>query len=303
MPLFRGPIAGAISPLRYPGGKGSLAPFLGALIKAQEANIKTFVEPFAGGAGAALRLLYDEHVERIVLNDLDRGVAAMWRSIFGRTDAFIALLMSRPITVDQWHLEREIATASGGEDDLALGFATFFLNRTNRSGIHNARPIGGLDQAGKWKIDARFNRESLADRVSMLGQYRNRVLILEEDGIDVTQRYLRGQGSVFVYADPPYIEKGSDLYLNQMSWDDHRRLAEVLQSRSSFWMLTYDHDDRVPALLYAGRRYLAFDIAHTAAVQHVGQEYAVFSDSLLLRERELEMLTRRGGRKSRTVSE
>ena len=297
--MFRRPISGAVSPLRYPGGKGALAPFLGALIKAQQAEISTYVEPFAGGAGAALRLLYDEYVERVVLNDLDRGVAAMWRSIFDRTEDFIALLMSRPVSIDQWHAEREVVESGDPQDDLALGFATFFLNRTNRSGIHNARPIGGLDQSGKWKIDARYNRSSLADRVSLLGHYRNRVEVLEEDGIDVTQRYLRGGTRVFVYADTPYIEKGSDLYLNQMSWSDHERLADVLQSGSAFWMLTYDHDDRVPGVLYPGRRFLAFNIAHTAAVQHVGKEFAVFSDSLLLRGREVGMLTQRGRRRSR----
>jgi DNA adenine methylase len=267
-----------ISPLRYPGGKGALAPFLGRLIAGQAKPAATYVEPFAGGAGAALRLLYDEYVDRIVLNDLDAGVAAFWRSVFHRTHELATRIEGAEVTVDAWHEHRAVYQARATiTDDVGLGFSTFFLNRTNRSGILSARPIGGLKQTGPWRIDARFNRASLAWRIRELGHYRNRVTVLQEDGLDVIEAH--GGAKHFIYADPPYLDRGSDLYLNTLTWADHERLARMLTSSRARWMVTYNHDDRVHHL-YPRQRRAAFSIAHTAAHPHVGRELAVFSSLL-----------------------
>lgn len=267
-----------ISPLRYPGGKGALAPFLGRLIASQATPPTTYVEPFAGGAGAAVRLLYDEYVDGIVLNDLDRGVAAFWRAVFQRTAELASLIEGAEVSVRAWEDHRRVYEARGtSKDDLELGFSTFFLNRTNRSGILNARPIGGLQQTGSWKIDARFNRRQLAWRVRQLGHYRNRVTVLEEDGLAVIERYTGPR--VFVYADPPYLVRGSDLYLDTLTWPDHQRLASLLDNSAARWMVTYDNDWRVHEL-YPAQRRAVFSIAHTAAKPHVGQELAVFADAV-----------------------
>ena len=271
-----------VSPLRYPGGKGALAPFLGGLISSQPVPCSTYVEPFAGGAGAALRLLYDEYVERIVLNDLDPGIAALWRSVFRYSEELERRILRCRVTVDEWHRQRAVYVDSEGQDDVDLGFAALFLNRTNRSGILGARPIGGLKQTGRWKIDARFDRRVLVDRVRVLGRYRNRVTVLEEDGIDIIGGFLTRKSKSFAYVDPPYITQGSDLYLDTLEWTDHERLARALQKGSGRWLVTYDQDERVLTDLYPGRRCVAFDIAHTAAVQHVGSEYAVLADSVRL---------------------
>lgn len=265
-----------ISPLRYPGGKGGLAPFLGRLLESQERPSEVYVEPFAGGAGAAMRLLYDEYVCEVVLNDLDAGIAAFWRSVFAHTEDLAKLIETADVSIDAWHQQHDVyKLRSAKPDDLELGFATFFLNRTNRSGILNARPIGGLGQTGVWKIDARFNRSALATRVRTLGRYRSRVTVAEEDGVDLVSRYLDKRH--FVYADPPYLVRGSDLYLNTLTWGDHQRLARVLSRSRGRWMVTYDHDARVRDL-YPKHRRAEFALAHTAARPHVGREYAVFAD-------------------------
>jgi len=269
-----------ISPLRYPGGKGALAPFFGRLIETQPERPQVFVEPFAGGAGTALRLLIDEYVDHAVINDLDPGIAAFWRCVFVRTEDLAQLIESAEITVEAWHGHHSAYTSRRhGGDDLELGFATFFLNRTNRSGILGARPIGGLGQSGTWKIDARFNRANLAERVRTLGRYRNRVTVAEEDGIALVTRFLDPRH--FVYADPPYLLRGSDLYLNTLTWADHQRLAKLLATARGRWLVTYDRDPRVPEL-YPGSRLAEFSIAHTASRQHVGQEFAVFADSIIV---------------------
>jgi DNA adenine methylase len=143
---------------------------------AQPRRSRRYVEPFAGGAGVALRLLFDEFVDEVVLNDLNPGIAAFWRSMFTDTDALLERVAACDLTIDEWHQQRSVYL-EGAADDLDLGFATFYLNRTNRSGILDARPIGGLEQTGKWRIDARFDREKLSARMRVLSRYASRVVI------------------------------------------------------------------------------------------------------------------------------
>jgi DNA adenine methylase len=244
----------------------------------------TYVEPFAGGAGIALRLLYDEQVDDVVLNDLDPGVAAFWRAVFSETANLVDLILGSDVSVEEWHRQRSIYDSKTGTD-LELGFATFFLNRTNRSGIIGARPIGGLDQKGKWGISARFNAVNLAERVRLAARYRYRVHVREDEGSDVVRDYV-GQPRTFLYVDPPYLTKADGLYLNSMEWADHELLAACLRDSGS-WVITYDEDDRVPQTLYPGLRCAEFGIKHTAAVQHIGREYAVFSRELSIPDLDL----------------
>jgi DNA adenine methylase len=246
------------------------------LVAGQRRRPNRYVEPFAGGAGVGLRLLFDEHVDEIVLNDLDLGIAAFWRAVFEHTRELAKKVRTTLPTLDEWHRQRLIYEKSTGSD-VRLGFATFFLNRTNRSGILGARPIGGLQQTGRWGIDARYDGVRLADRITRLGEYSSRVTICSEDGIDLAERYL-DDGRSFIYIDPPYLQKGDDLYLDNLEWSDHQRLAEVLRPARN-WMLTYDKDPRA-LKLYPTQRCALFGIAHTAGMQHIGNEYAVFADGL-----------------------
>jgi DNA adenine methylase len=267
-----------LSPLRYPGGKGRLAPFVGALLQSQSGRPTRYVEPFAGGAGVGLRLLFDEYVEEVVLNDLNRGIAAFWKLVFEEADALIDRLRSTEATVDEWHRQRELYLRADSSP-LELGFATFYLNRTNRSGILDARPIGGLDQTGRWPIDARYDQVQLANRIRLLARYSSRVVVCQDDGVDLVDRYLR-DANAFIYADPPYLVEGDDLYLHAMRWEDHKRLAKLLKARSKGWFLTYDADPRITEVLYPDMRCAQFQTSHTAARQHVGHEYAIFASEL-----------------------
>lgn len=263
------------SPLRYPGGKAKLAPFLADAIHGRRIGVAC--EPFAGGAGASLRLLLDEYVEAIVLNDIEPGIAAFWRAVFTSPAELAELIEHAETSVDEWHRQHEIATSPARGDDVTLGFATFYLNRTNRSGILRGRPIGGLDQTGAWKIDARFNREALARRVRRLGLYANRVTVLEEDGLDVVRRHLADD--TLIYADPPYLVRGGRLYLNAMSWADHSDLAAELCESDKPWIVTYDRDPRVLEL-YPDHRRAEFGLTHSAGPAHGGREYAIFSPAI-----------------------
>lgn len=273
-----------LSPLRYPGGKARLAPFLAQVAALQEPRPTRYAEPYAGGAGAALRLLHDGVVTDVHLNDLNPGIAAFWRTVATPegAEALCELMDATPVTIRQWHAQQAVYQAGPTGDDLALGFATFFLNRTNRSGILDARPIGGLDQAGDWKIDARFNKAGLRRRIEAVAGHAGHVHVTELDGTDFLHTLGEHGASVLVYADPPYLQKAGDLYMHALDQDGHRRLARTLVDATYPWLLTYDDLEDVWGGLYADRRCARFSIAHTAGTQHVGTETIVYGPTLHL---------------------
>ncbi|MFE4466422.1 DNA adenine methylase [Oerskovia sp. NPDC056781] len=271
-----------VSPLRYPGGKARLAPFISSLIEAQDRAPVSFAEPFAGGAGAALRLLVDGSVEKVYLNDLNLGIASFWRAVFEEGERLAQVIETTKVDLDTWRLARDVYQAGATETTFELGFATFLLNRCNRSGILDARPIGGFEQNGTWKIDARYNHVALAARVRKLWAYRDRVSVSALDGREFLTRLSTDEPDVLVYVDPPYLVQGERLYLDSLSSGDHARLAKMLKSSDLRWFLTYDVDSRITEDLYQGLRAATFDIAHTAQRQHVGEEIVVFSNGLII---------------------
>lgn len=268
-----------ISPLRYPGGKGGLYQRLRNLIRAAGLAGCTYVEPYAGGAGAGLGLLVTGQVSRVVINDFDPAIFAFWDTVSNDPDYLTEQLNRVPLNVAEWRRQREIYTAADLSDPRALGFATFYLNRTNRSGVLNGGPIGGLDQTGNYKIDARFNREDLSERLRILALYADRIVATRDDGIDTIRRYAT-QPSTFIYADPPYFEKAGSLYLNAFKAEDHAALADVLNGVADQpWLLTYD---RVPQVdeFYAQRRRRSFGLHYSAHRVVKATEIAVLSDAL-----------------------
>ena len=272
------------SPLRYPGGKTTLGHFLGEVITLNGIQDCVYAEPFAGGAGAALSLLYSEHVSRILINDADPCVFAFWDSVLNQPGRFLSLLAETPLTIDEWRRQRNIYRTPKRHSRLRLGFATFFLNRCNRSGIiMNAGPIGGIAQKGKWKIGARFNRQELRRRIEKILAYRERIEVSNQDAIDFLRNDispLARKGPVFVYLDPPYYAKGQLLYLNAYEHDDHVRLAKFIRERGEFkWIVSYDNVVKINKI-YHGCRRVSFDLAHTAYMRRNGKEILIHDDSL-----------------------
>lgn len=257
-----------------------MGPYMVQLLAAQPVRPDAYAEPFAGGAGVALYLLTEEEVRSIYLNDLNPGIAAFWRSVFNYTEEFAQRVKWAEVSLAAWHTASDVYRNPLGKSDLELGYATFFLNRCNRSGILTARPIGGLHQTGAWKIDARFNRGELAQRIRRLGRYRHRVFISAMDGRDFIRSLAPLRERVLVYVDPPYLGQGDDLYLNSLTDEDHAELARTLRRSPLPWMLTYDVDQRVTNELYKELNTAEFSLAHTAHVQGIGAEYMVFGPRL-----------------------
>jgi DNA adenine methylase len=267
------------SPLRYPGGKAKLANFLIKVLQSNGLREPHYVEPYAGGAGAALRLLFEEYVEAITINDADRRVRCFWTAVTTQNDAFLGMLDDVEVSVDEWRRQRAVYDNQDVEDELELGFATFFLNRTTRSGIiHNGGPIGGFDQAGNYKIDARFNRPQLARRIQRVGIYADRIDVSGEDGLLLLQTLNQdvvGARNTLVYLDPPYYAKGAELYLNRFTHIQHRQLAEYLSTPKAFpWVMTYDNVPQIREL-YAAFPQLCFNLSYSAYERRAGKELLV----------------------------
>lgn len=269
------------SPLRYPGGKAFLSADIQKIIKLVGLEKPIYVEPYAGGAGVALSLLFAGKVKRIVINDFDKAIYAFWKSVTEKSEQFARKITITPITITEWKKQKQIYSDENAST-FEKGFAAFFLNRTNRSGVMNAWPIGGKKQKGFYKINARYNKKNLATRIRKIGKFRDRILVLNEDGIEITKRYL-GKENVFIYLDPPYFKKGAMLYLNYYNEDNHKELAELLNKNADHpWVLTYDEVAKIRNLYSdRARRRLALKYrVRDSSKAREARELMIFSDSV-----------------------
>ena len=268
------------TPLRYPGGKSSLFGFFSHVIQAHDWKNVTYIEPYAGGAGAGLSLLILGLVDHVVINDRDEAIFSFWKAVTENPQELIRRIQTTPLTVEEWRRQKDIYKKK--KIGLDLGFATFYLNRTNRSGVLNAGPIGGLNQNGNWKIDARFDRGSLASKIALIASHKDSITVLNEDGVDVIRRYTNDP-SVFFYIDPPYYQKGAMLYLNSFDHNKHQELADLLNSLPNVrWLLSYDAAPEIKSM-YApqGRKMEVFSLRYSVHQNtKSGSELMVFSDAI-----------------------
>lgn len=264
------------SPLRYPGGKGKLAPFMEYMIDKLDLRGGTYIEPFAGGAGIALELLFTGVVNHIVINDYDKAVASFWKAVLTENSRFVEQIMNVPIDIQEWEKQREILRTSN-KYSFELGFATFFLNRTNRSGIINGGPIGGKKQDGEWKLDVRFNRESLAERVKAIGERKRDITVYNKDVNSLIVNYIQKYGErTLIYFDPPYFEKGKQLYMNYFSLEDHKRIEKLIDEHVNCnWMITYDNAPEI-VRIYDGYEIKQYDLNYSVAKKRVASELIIF---------------------------
>ncbi|MCI9489638.1 MAG: DNA adenine methylase [Dorea sp.] len=268
------------SPLRYPGGKSRLSDFVGMMINNIGISNCTYVEPFAGGAGVALSLLLDRKVENIVINDFDKAIYSFWRAVKEAPDELINRIENTPVTIDEWYKQKEIYL-SQTKYSVDLAFATLFLNRTNRSGILTAGPIGGYSQAGEWKLDVRFKRSALIAKIKAISVFRNHISVYNKDIISLLNNYIPRFGeNIFIYFDPPYYNKGQKLYKNFLTSDDHRKIHDVIVNNiDAPWIMTYDDVPEI-ANLYAQNKTQKFDLIYSAANKGKASELLIYSNKV-----------------------
>lgn len=264
------------TPLRYPGGKSGLTNFLRLVLSENGLRGGHYVEPYCGGAGAAVALLRAEAVSHIHLNDVDPAVFAFWRTLVREPAILCDFISSVSLTVVEWRRQREVYSSSAAKQrDRACAF--LYLNRVNRSGILNGGLIGGLKQKGEWLMDARFNRADIIDRIQKIAEHRDGITVHNDDALD----FLKGNNRLWpratlIYLDPPYYAKGQCLYRNAYEPGDHARIATYLRSLTKrCWVASYDAD---PAIirLYAGLVQQRYKLDYTARGRTVGREVIIY---------------------------
>jgi DNA adenine methylase len=263
------------SPLRYPGGKTKLVEYVKALFRHNELIGGHYVEPYAGGASVALELVIQEFVERVHINDLDPSVWSFWHSVLESPQALCDLIANTPVTMETWHEQKEVQTRKASATALELGFSTFFLNRTNRSGILKAGVIGGKFQNGNFKMDARFNKDELISRIQIIAEHSDRISLYRLDALELLKHvvpFLPPQ--TLVYLDPPYYVKGGDLYEHHYKHDDHAAVAEAAARIGQHCMISYDDVPEI-RMLYRNFQFVSYSLSYTAQNRYRGTE-AIF---------------------------
>lgn len=271
------------SPLRYPGGKSKIAPLIQLIIKKTCGDRITYVEPFAGGAGVALNLLIEGTVDQIVINDYDKAIYSFWRALKESSQELIYLIEHTPLTIDEWKRQKSIYCTQNKKYSIQLGFSAFYLNRTNRSGILSAGPIGGYNQTGNYGINARFNREALISRIQEIARYKSHIIVYNKE-IRSFIKYVipKYQNHAFVYFDPPYYKNGQRLYKNFFSPTDHADIAQrIVNGVNCPWVITYDD---VPELreIYSNFVQRRYNLNYSVANKGKGSEIIIFKSSDLL---------------------
>ena len=275
-----------VSPLRYPGGKLKVVDYVKRLFEDNDLMDGTYIEPYAGGASVALTLLFSEYASNIKINDIDRSIYAFWHSVLNETEAFCRLVADTPVNMDEWHAQREVQQHKQEAELLELGFSTFFLNRTNRSGILSGGVIGGKEQTGNFKIDARYNKEDLIERIESIAEYADRIELTSMDAVELIKSIKKPTDKTFCYLDPPYYVKGRDLYLNYYNDDDHKAIAKAIKKYKGKWIISYDAVDFIREL-YKQYRQKEYYLSYSAGNPAKGREIVVYSDGLVIPDVEI----------------
>lgn len=268
------------SPLRYPGGKRKLTNFIKLIFHNNNLLDGEYAEAYAGGASVALALLYDEYVRKIHINDLDRGIYAFWHSVLYETQALCGLINDTPVTIEEWHYQKGIQN-NPDTSMLDLGFSTFFLNRTNRSGIISGGVLGGKNQTGEWKLDARYNKIELISRIQKVARYRDRIYLYNLDAAKFIAEILpHFPQRTLIYLDPPYFVKGQQLlYTNYYEPQDHRAIASLVHNIKQHWLVSYDDVPQIHEL-YKEYRCLNYGLNYSAQSRYRGAEIMFFCHAL-----------------------
>lgn len=256
------------SPLRYPGGKTQLAKFVGHLINLNKLKDTTYIEPFAGGSGVSLKLLFDNEVNHIVINDYDKSIYSVWYSILNHTDEFIEKIISTPITIEEWHKQKKIYLSNRNKmNSVEGGFATFFLNRTNVSGIIAGGPIGGQNQNGNYKIDCRFNKNTSINKILKISERKDDITLFRKDAnklVDIISSEYAKENT-FIFFDPPYYTQGQNLYLSFISEKEHYRMKQSIDKLDDFyWILTYDAAPQISEIYHNASQKYEYKLQYSA---------------------------------------
>ena len=267
------------SPLRYPGGKSKLIPYVIETLRLNNLEGGTYVEPFAGGAAIAWHLLLENHVRSVYINDLNPSVFSFWYIVLNSTDQLCEAIENVDITIDEWYMQRKIQN-SPDASVFQKGFSTLFLNRTNRSGILKAGVIGGMAQSGNYKLDCRFNKARLISQIKRIAEHKHQIQLSNLDAAEfISDVVPLLENKSLINIDPPYYHKGKELYQNFLEHEDHYRLYECIKEIKQPWIVTYDDTPEINEI-YSEYNPRSFGLTYTAQVKRKGNEVIIYNPEI-----------------------
>jgi DNA adenine methylase len=238
-----------LSPLRYPGGKTWLVPEVRNWLFLAKRKPSIFIEPFAGGAMAGLTVAAEDLADRVFLAELDKDVAALWKTIFQGTTADVRWLSQsiKSFNVNLTNVRQMI----GSEPELprARAFRTIIKNRMQRGGIMAAG--AGLVKSGEAGrgLHSRWYPETLVKRIEAIHSLKDRIDFEHGDAFDIIGRFAEDSNAYF-FIDPPYTaggkKAGNRLYTHNEV--DHEGLFALVSKIRGSAMLTYDDAPEVRKL-------------------------------------------------------
>jgi len=270
-----------LTPLRYPGGKTALYEKVVSIFEQNGLQDITYIEPFVGGAGLAIKLLLRNNVSQIVINDIDPAIYSFWHSVLNQPEDLCRRIMECKISIEEREKQIQILKNQEYNSTVDIGFATLYLNRTNVSGILDAGPIGGKDQEGDYKLDARFNKTGLITKINKIASFRQNIRLYGLDVINFMDDVLPTieAKTLFLNFDPPYVKQGQALYLNHFTIKDHQRLRNKVADCEHYWIVTYDFNNIILDL-YSAFEYERIQLNHSAGSMKKGEEIIIYSHNL-----------------------
>lgn len=278
------------TPLRYPGGKSQLYDFL---VKTMLTNniSGTYIEPFAGGAGIAIELLLKNKVKSIVINDFDPSIHSVWNAVINHPQELIERLSEVPFDyttpgvlspnqlIQYWdNIKNRHAESHLDPFSMENAFTTLMLNRMNVSGIISGGPIGGRTQQGKYKLDSRFNKDTLIKKIMAIAARSADIDLYKLDANElitvISNEPKYEPDNTFIFFDPPYYVQGKNLYLSFINNSQHAILAKnILAMDDYFWITTYDSAPQIADIYHSASQKYTYSLNYTANKRGKFSEY------------------------------
>lgn len=224
-----------VSPLRWPGGKSRLA---GDILQMCDTDhMLNFIEPFAGGGSVGLSLLMSGNIKELYLNDKDYGIYSLFQVI--KTDPFplLELIDNFVPSKEEYRKAQTIVNRKYvGCDLLAAAWNLLITNRLSFSGIVKANCMS--DPAARW------TPKTLRKRILDIHSYSSHIHLSNQDACEfIEEMYWMPHATLFI--DPPYYEKGKQLYSDYYTEEEHEKLAFLLENLYKGFpgtdiILTYD---------------------------------------------------------------
>ena len=269
-----------LSPLRYPGSKIRVVDYMSKVLDFNGFRADILVEPFVGGGSVFLNFLANDWAKRVIIGDKDRLIFSFWKTLFGDTRYLINFIRKVNINLREFKYYKQITVNQSEYEEKKLAEACLFLNRTSYSGLltDDVGPIGGKLQKSEYKIDCRFNRKTLIERIEEIAKFKPKVKVLPYDWertIDYALEKSK-EAKLLFYLDPPFYLKGHLLYRCYFENGEHYELSEKIKSLKFKWILSYDKGPEIRKMYSEFiKKGLAFPYSLNSSARRIETEYFI----------------------------